>query len=114
MLKRLVIGIILIYLIVIFVKLIYFKNRPEKIPYSSMIERLDASSFPSLHAARTGFLGIIFIKFFNNMIISVILAVLTVLICYSRVYLKKHDAKDVIAGIVLGILVYFGVNFIVG
>lgn len=108
----LVIGIIMIYLFVIIIRALYFKNRPKQIPYSSFIARLDASSFPSLHATRSGFLFMILVKYFNNFLVSIILFVLLISILYSRIYLKKHDLKDVSAGLVLGVVVYAMVNWL--
>ncbi len=111
-LEKLFVGIILMYLVTIITRLVYFKNRPDKFAYHNVIEKIDAASFPSLHAARTGFLSVFFVYYFNNMLISVILAVLALGILFSRVYLRKHDFKDVLAGAVLGVLAYFAVNLI--
>ncbi|HLC60159.1 MAG TPA: phosphatase PAP2 family protein [Candidatus Nanoarchaeia archaeon] len=111
-LAKLFIGIILMYFVTVIIRLVYFKNRPDKFAYNNIIEKIDAASFPSLHAARTGFLTVFFVYYFNNMIISVILAVLALGVLYSRVYLRKHDIRDVLAGAVLGVFVHFAVNFI--
>ena len=100
------------YFVTVIIRLVYFKNRPDKFAYNNIIEKIDAASFPSLHAARTGFLTVFFVYYFNNMIISVILAVLALGVLYSRVYLRKHDIRDVLAGAVLGVFVHFAVNFI--
>ena len=109
---RMVAGLILIYFITLILRTVYFKNRPVKFSYSSYIEKLDASSFPSLHASRTAFLGSELSKYFGNPIFTAIMVVLILAIACTRVYLRKHDFIDVSAGIVLGILVYFGVNFL--
>ena len=112
-LKRLLTGFILIYLIAILIRSLFFKNRPKKYPYGNLIEKLDASSFPSLHAARTFFLAIFFIEYFKNNLMSMLLIILALIVLYSRTYLKKHDWKDVTAGAVFGTLVYFVVNYLV-
>jgi len=112
-LEKLFVGVILMYLVTIIIRLIYFKNRPDKFTYHNIIEKIDASSFPSLHAARTGFLSVFFAYFFNNFLISVILAVLALGILFSRVYLRKHDFMDVLAGAVLGVLAYFMANSLI-
>ena len=110
--RRLLIGLIIIYAVVVVIKVFYFKDRPVKFPHSSFIDRLDASSFPSLHASRTAFLCAAFISYVNNATISVILILLAATVCYSRIYLKKHDFSDVSAGILLGVIVYYIVNSI--
>lgn len=109
---KIILGLILIYIATIIIKTFYLKNRPKKISYSNYLERLDASSFPSLHASRTAFLGLALSKYFNNYNFTVIIIILALLIAYTRVYLKKHDFMDVSAGIILGVAVYFAVNFI--
>ena len=110
--SKLAIGLIIIYIITITIRSFYFKDRPKKYPHSSFIERLDASSFPSLHSERIAFLSALFITYFNNMIVSVFLILLTIGVSYSRVYLKKHDKIDVLAGIIFGVVIYFVVNLV--
>lgn len=107
LLEKLAIGFILIYAAVITIRSFYFKNRPQKYKYGNFLERIDASSFPSLHAARTIFLASLFIEYFKNKLISILLIILALIVLYSRTYLKKHDWKDVIAGAFFGALVYF-------
>ncbi|MBI2655098.1 phosphatase PAP2 family protein [Candidatus Woesearchaeota archaeon] len=110
--KVLLSGFILMYFAVIIIRSIYFKNRPIKYNYNNYIEKLDASSFPSLHASRTAFLAGFFIEYFSNLLASAFLAALALIVVYSRIYLNRHDWKDVSAGAVLGALAYFAVNYI--
>lgn len=110
---KLLIGLLLIYAVVIFIRTFYFKNRPKKYHYTSFIEKLDASSFPSLHSARAAFLSIVLMNFFNNIAFSAFIFVLIIIITYSRIYLKKHDLKDVLAGIIIGLIVYLIVEYLV-
>ena len=111
-LKKLITGFVLIYLIVVAIRSFYFKNRPKKYSYSSYLERLDAASFPSLHSARAVYLSMILIDFFNNAVFSAFMVILAVIVSYSRIYLKKHDLKDVSAGFVVGIVAYFVVEYL--
>lgn len=111
--SKLLFGLLIIYMIAILFRTFLFRERPEKIKHDSYIEKLDAASFPSLHASRTAFMAAMLMKFFNNYIISILLVLIGLSIAYSRIYLKKHDIKDVMAGIVLGIFVYFIMNFFI-
>lgn len=113
MLARLSFGLIFIYIIIAAIRAVYFKERPKRYSYNSFIEKLDASSFPSLHSARAAFLSMALMKFFGNIAFSIFLAVLLAILAYSRIHLKKHDLKDVLAGVILGLAVYFGVDYIV-
>ena len=110
--SELAIGLVIIYIITITIRSFYFKDRPRKYPHPSFIEKLDASSFPSLHTARISFLSMALINYINDNIFSIVLVILIALVAYSRVYLKKHDKIDVLFGIALGVIVYFIVNWI--
>jgi len=99
-------GLIFSLAITVVIRLFYFKNRPSKQTYRNLIEKIDASSFPSWHSARAVFLCLLFVSYFNNNLLSVFLVVFAALVLYSRVYLRKHDWIDVIGGIVLGVVTY--------
>lgn len=81
----------------------HFKERPTPQPYKNWWQRLDASSFPSAHAARVSLLAVFFTVLFPQWILG--WALLVCAISYSRVYLMKHDWYDIGAGILLGLVV---------
>lgn len=88
-----------------FIKLVYFKDRPEKMEYKNIIQRLLASSFPSIHSSRT------FSIFLYSLIIfwvfySVIFFIYFLLVAISRIVLKKHFLHDVVWGIFLSTLIF--------
>ena len=95
-------GIIITYLVSIIIRLIYFKQRPQKIPYNNIVEKINASSFPSIHSARAIFLFIFLSNILTSQYNKSVLAIIALLICYSRIHLKKHFTIDVIAGAILG------------
>ena len=109
---ELALGLAVIYLAIIILRSLFFKERPKKYEYKTLIDRLDAASFPSNHSARTSFLAILFMDYFNNAVISAFLILFAVIVLYSRIYLKKHDFKDVLGGVVLGVLVYYGLAIV--
>ena len=100
---QLLFGFVVLLGIVVVIRTFYFKDRPKKQKFSNFIERLDASSFPSLHAARAMFVALAFGLEYGLLGLWLIFAAA---ICYSRIYLRKHDWVDVTAGVVLGIGVY--------
>ena len=104
--RDLILGFVITITVVILIRLFYFKNRPKRMDYKNWIEKLEASSFPSLHSARAIFLTLILIRFFNNNYLTIILILTAILVIYSRIYLKKHDWIDVVGGIILGIVTY--------
>ncbi|VVB82626.1 PAP2 superfamily protein [uncultured archaeon] len=102
---KLFLGLMIIYLITFFIRLFYFKERPKKIEHNNFLERIDASSFPSVHAARITFLFLFFLfySFFSlSLIAKILMGGIFLFTLYSRIYLSKHDAVDIIAGVILG------------
>src|SRR3989344_2643329 len=93
--------------IVVLIRIFYFKNRPKKETYRNFWQRIDASSFPSLHTARIVFLAIIFSVHFANQYLTILCTIVAALVSYSRIYLNKHDWVDVIGGVVVGVATYF-------
>ena len=110
--RKLAVGLFLMYALVIPIRTFYFKQRPDKFEYRTYIDRLDASSFPSLHAARTAYICLILIGFFDNSLISVFLAAASLTVLYSRIFLKKHDFIDIAGGAFVAALVYFFLGII--
>ena len=92
---------------IVLIRIFYFKNRPKKEAYNNFIERIDASSFPSLHTARIVFLALLFSVYFANQYLTILCNVTAGLVSYSRIYLQKHDWIDVAAGVVVGVATYF-------
>ena len=102
---KLFLGLLSVYLLTFIIRIFYFKPRPEKVSYNNFLEKIDASSFPSVHAARTTFLFIFLLVFLPSSLIYIILTlILWLLVLYSRIHLKKHDIIDLIGGILTGIL----------
>ncbi|MBS3124424.1 phosphatase PAP2 family protein [Candidatus Woesearchaeota archaeon] len=89
-------------IVVVLIRTFYYKDRPNKEAHHNYLEKLDASSFPSWHTARALFLALIFSEKFNYFPLTVFLITITVIVAYSRLYLKKHDIIDVMGGMVLG------------
>ena len=101
-------GNLISIIVVLLTRTFYFKPRPNKQTYSNWLEKMDASSFPSLHTARIWFLALMFVQFFEYVIpITTVLIFLATITSYSRIYLKKHDWVDVIAGLFLAIILFY-------
>ncbi|MBU0457144.1 MAG: phosphatase PAP2 family protein [Nanoarchaeota archaeon] len=109
---KLLIGLIFIMFASLLIRIIFFKNRPRKQEYNNLIEKLDASSFPSIHTARIIFQSLIFINFFNDKLITYFFILLSILVSYSRVYLKKHDWFDLLGGLILAGVTFWITSFL--
>ncbi|MBI4983109.1 phosphatase PAP2 family protein [Candidatus Woesearchaeota archaeon] len=100
---KLVVGFLITFIITVLIRELYFKSRPKKQEYHNLAERIDASSFPSLHTARIVFFSLTWIGFFNyNYYLIAFFTLITITVAYSRIYLKKHDWWDLLGGVVLG------------
>lgn len=104
---QLLASLIVILVIGLGIKALYFRERPKKEKYANALERIDASSFPSIHSARITALAIIFSLFFNKTLFTALLIILAVCVFYSRIYLKKHRFIDIIGGAILGAAVSY-------
>ncbi len=102
---QLIIGLILAYAVTFFIRLVYFKRRPDKQTYRNIVEKIDASSFPSLHAMRAAVLATILSAFFENFWLTPLFALAAVAVAVSRVMTKRHDVNDVLGGLILGVII---------
>ena len=108
----LLIAFIIIMAISIISRMIKFKDRPKKESYSSFVGKMEASSFPSVHSARSFFLAVYFAQFFNLTEMWILLIIAAIAVAWSRIKLLKHDLTDVSAGAILGIITPYINNLI--
>ncbi len=99
---NLIAGLVLIYVIAIVVRVFYFKYRPNLQKFDNFWQRLDASSFPSVHSARATVVCLVLADVLQNQLVTSGLVGLALLVAASRVYLKEHDVWDVLGGVALG------------
>ena len=101
---QLLLAFVVTYMIILIIRLFYFKERPVKERYNTFLSRIDSASFPSGHSARTISFALIFVDYFKNNVLTLFLIILVLFVCYSRIYLKKHYWNDVIVGLFIGII----------
>jgi len=99
---HLLFGFVISFLLIVVIRILYFKHRPAKQSYANILEKIDASSFPSWHALRVVFLGFSAALYVSDVWAKGLLLVIMLLAVYSRMYLRKHDLVDVLVGSVLG------------
>ncbi|MBW2998345.1 phosphatase PAP2 family protein [Candidatus Woesearchaeota archaeon] len=103
--KKLLISLIIAYLITATIRIFYFKNRPKRQRYKNILEKIDASSFPSMHSMRSAIYIILIPHYLNNLFVLILFSLLAIMICISRYVIKKHYANDIIAGFVMGLII---------
>ena len=97
--------------IVVPIRLVWRRARPEKREAKNLIEQIDASSFPSIHTARAAIIGLAIV---SAPWVYVVSALIIGGVAYSRVTLKAHDLLDVSVGALLGVASWFVAPLILG
>ena len=111
---QLLLGFALVYPFTLLIRAVHFKARPTPMKYRSFIEKLDASSFPSIHAANSFYAAYVLHSAFTSNPASAFLFFMAALVGYTRIYLKKHYPVDVIGGALTGVLAaYITTTFII-
>lgn len=93
-----------------FLKLFFFKERPQKMHYNWYLSKIAASAFPSLHSANT-FLLFLFTLYYTNFYISFGFFIFWLSISYSRILLQKHFYIDIVNWALLASTCYFISSF---
>jgi len=99
-------AIIIAQIVVFGIRFFYFRARPgrTKRNFKNLYERLDESSFPSIHATRAGIFSIVLAQGLP-LAAQILLWITATGICFSRYYLKKHHAADLVVGGILGLII---------
>ncbi len=87
-------------------KIIFPKKRPTGQSYTTTLEKIDAGSFPSIHASRITLTYLTIFSHSYSIGIKVVIVLAIALVILSRVLLKKHYWIDVISGFILGIILW--------
>ncbi|MGK0387676.1 MAG: membrane-associated phospholipid phosphatase [Maribacter sp.] len=84
------------------IKIVFPKARPTGQKYSNTMEKIDAGSFPSLHAARITVVYLTLFFLAELVVMKVLFLLVIAIVCCSRILLKKHFWTDVAGGLVMG------------
>lgn len=111
---RVFVGTIVCFALTTIVRLLYFKARPKKMKYQSLLGKIDASSFPSAHAMRASMVAVLIETTLgsNWMPVALVFAFIALGVGISRIVTRKHDWVDVSVGLVLGGLIAIGVSWL--
>jgi len=108
----LLIGIFVTALIVIALKFLIRRRRPEG-TFGSFYRRTDPHSFPSGHAARATMLTVLVLGWGPGWMAPILL-IWAPLVTASRVAMDLHFLSDALAGAALGIALGMGILWIAG
>ena len=98
------------------IKFFFFKPRPLPYVYKNWMEKINASSFPSIHTSNATIVALIRSRWWHQSIMSgddrlSIIPIVVGIVCVcaaialSRIELKKHFPIDVFGGMLFGILI---------
>ena len=106
--EEFVLAIVICEVVIYTIRYFYFRPRPigKTENFTSLFERLDESSFPSIHAARAGIFAVILSQMIP-MKAKILLWIMSGAVCVSRIYLKRHHPSDVIVGGILGLIISY-------
>lgn len=93
------------------IKVLWYKERPDKMNHKTILDKVYAGSFPSIHVARAVFIFSFISMEFSGILLLLFPAIIS-LVSFSRIYLKKHFISDVFGGFVLGLISLFLVLYI--
>ena len=99
------IGLIFIELVSRGIRIFYYKDRPRKETHNNFLEKLDASSFPSIHSARSSFVFLVLYSL-TNYPANLLFILLFLIVGFTRIILKKHYLIDIIFGFIIGGITY--------
>lgn len=97
------------------IKYLWHKPRPNGQEFENGFEKIDAGSFPSIHASRISlvYLSLSYLHYMNgNAILMPVFLTVIVVVGYSRIFLKKHFFVDVMAGYGFGSAMFYGLTFL--
>jgi membrane-associated phospholipid phosphatase len=89
------------------IKSVFKEKRPDfnKVKPISIFEKFqEAGSFPSGHTANIAVFTVLVALRFKIMPLTILFSLITISTMFSRIYLKRHYVKDVIGGLILGII----------
>ncbi len=102
-------GLAAAYLVVVPIRAFYYRDRPKKQAYSNILQKIDSSSFPSMHSIRVVAATFMMYFYFNSLAIAALMAFAAGLVIFSRHWLRKHYAVDLAAGIAIGAVIAFAI-----
>lgn len=87
------------------IKYFFHQPRPDDQKFAGAMEKIDAGSFPSIHASRITISFIFLCLILSDPVIKIVLIVYVLAVYASRVILKRHFPTDVIGGAIIGLCI---------
>jgi membrane-associated phospholipid phosphatase len=103
--RQLALGLAATYVVLYALRLVWIRPRPEprRYPQGNLWARINATSFPSMHAMRGAVLWTILARHAGGAAAALVSISVIAVIAATRVLLREHHATDALAGAVVGI-----------
>jgi len=88
------------------IKILFPKTRPNGQKYTTILEKIDAGSFPSLHASRITIVYLTLFSATNFLPFKIIFLAIIPIVMLSRINLKKHFFIDIVGGFIIGVVIW--------
>ena len=113
--KEFIVALIISEILIWGIRFFYFRQRPygKKDGFKNLYERIDESSFPSIHASRAFIIAFVLSQGLG-IYMKILFWSIALLICVSRIYLKRHHISDVVVGAILGLIISYIVTIFGG
>lgn len=108
--SRLVYAFLIAFIVVITIKSLHYKDRPQKEEFNIFMEKVIASSFPSTHTMVITTLAILLWLSYRYVWLLSIFSIISILVYMQRYISKKHFLVDIVGGIILSVII---VTFVV-
>ncbi len=89
------------------IKIVFPKTRPNGQKYHTLLEKIDAGSFPSLHSSRITLVYLTLFSATKLLSIKIVFLAIIPIVMLSRINLKKHFFTDIIGGFFIGFFIWW-------
>lgn len=103
---KLTLALIISKIVILLIRSIFFKPRPSRRKHKNFLEKLDAATFPSGHAARVVILIIFGFQIGLPFFLLLINLFIGTMVLIARIILKEHYAFDITIGALIGAFSY--------
>jgi undecaprenyl-diphosphatase len=102
---RLLYTLLIGFVLIIIIKRVHYKDRPQKEVFDAFMEKIVASSFPSTHSMTITSLLILLTIAYPFIWVGTLLTSLALIVYAHRYMTKKHYMIDIIGGIVIALII---------
>ena len=95
-----------------FIKIVFPKTRPNGQKYNTLLEKIDAGSFPSLHSSRITLVYLTLFSVATIISLKIVFLAIIPIVMLSRINLKKHFYTDIIGGFFIGSFIWWVSNYL--